>query len=249
LWWRAKDQGRAATQEKQEVFMFRRSRSAALVMGGIGCALLTAAGCGTPSTFTNGGPDQAAEPGQTYAFNFDDDGDGAAPAGFTSALGDWSVANDDSAPSGERVLRQTGSFANPDFPRIILDELTFDDVTVKTRCRPDSGVIDQACGLMFRLVDSDNYYITRANALEGNVRLYRVENGVRTEFASTDRVITAGEWHTLEARATGNTFEVLWDDEKVLEASDDTFTTGHVGLWTKADSVTSYDDFAAVRPE
>lgn len=207
------------------------------------CAL---GACASPSTLTDGGADEAAEPGQTYAFDFDDDDSGAAPAGFTSALGDWTVDEDSSAPSGSRVLRQTGAFANPDFPRIVKNNLVFDDLSLKVRCRADSGSIDQVCGLMFRLKDSDNYYITRANALEGNVRLYHVVNGTRTEFASTDRVITAGEWHTLEARASGNSFEILWDDEKLIDATDDTFAeAGHVGLWTKADSVTSYDDFEA----
>ena len=107
--------------------------------------------------------------------------------------------------------------------------------------------MDRACGMLFRAVDEDNYYITRANALEDNLRLYTVVEGRRTEFASVDLTITAGERHSLSATFAGTSLTVSWDGTEVLSASDETFAdAGRVGLWTKADSVTAFDDLEAV---
>ena len=142
-------------------------------------------------------------------------------------------------------MRQLGSFGDPDFPRIIVEDLTFADLTVRVRCKPERGGTDRACGLMFRLKDSDDYYVTRANALEANVRLYRVVHGDRQQFASADLPVTSGEWHTLEAHARGSSLTVKWDDKQVISATDDTFQRGKIGLWTKADSVTAFDDLEA----
>src|SRR5215471_8507005 len=150
-----------------------------------------------PTSFTNGGADIPAENGRTYRWTFDDAAVGALPPDFIQVLGDWKVQNDERAPSPPNVLRQTGKLGNPDFPRVVVKDLTFTDVTIRVRCRPESGSTDQACGLMFRLQDSDNYYITRANALEGNVRLYRVVKGDRQQFASANLDVTVGVWHTL----------------------------------------------------
>jgi len=122
---------------------------------------------------------------------------------FISILGDWTAESDPTAPSAPNVLRQTGAFKSPDFPRVIVKSLTFTDVTVRVRCRPEKGETDRACGIVFRAKDSDNYYLTRANALEDNVRLYHVVNGDRQEFASADLAVTAGQWHTLEVTARG----------------------------------------------
>jgi hypothetical protein len=200
----------------------------------------------TPTTFSTGGGEVAAEKGKTYRWSFDDAQPGAVQDPFVSVLGDWKIALESTAPSGPNVLRQGGAFKNPDFPRVIVKDLTFTDLTVRVRCQPESGSTDRACGLMFRLKDSDNYYVTRANALEGNVRLYRVVGGDRQQFATADASITSGAWHTLEAAARGNAFTVKWDGAQVISATDDTFSKGKVGIWTKADSVTAFDDLEAI---
>jgi hypothetical protein len=200
----------------------------------------------TPTRFTAGGDEVPAEPARTYRWSFDDASVGAPPADCISVLGDWTIASEPTAPSAPNVLRQTGAYKNPDFPRILIKGLTFTDLTLRVRCRPESGTIDRACGLVFRARDSDNYYLTRANALEDNVRLYRVVNGDRQEFASADLKVTSGEWHTLEVTARGTRLEVSWDGRTVLEASDATFAKGKIGLWTKADSITAFDDLEAV---
>jgi hypothetical protein len=208
---------------------------------------LASAGCSkpTPTKLTTAGGDTPAEKGRTYRWTFDDGPAGGAPSAFVSVLGQWNVQAEQSAPSKPNVLRQTGSFGDPDFPRILVEDLTFTDLTVRVRCRPESGNTDQACGLVFRLKDSDDYYVTRANALEGNVRLYRVVGGDRQQFASASLAVTSGEWHTLEASARGASLVVKWDGAEVITTTDTSFERGKIGLWTKADSVTAFDDLEA----
>jgi hypothetical protein len=210
--------------------------------------VLLALGCTkpTPTIFTIGGAEVPADKGRRYRWSFDDVAVGTLPADFLAVLGNWRVEAADAAPSAPNVLRQAGAFKGPDFPRVIVKGLTFTDLTVRVRCRPESGDGDRACGLIFRVKDSDNYYVTRANALEGNIRLYRVVNGDRQQFASADLDVTAGQWHTLEATAQGAKISVTWDGRSVIEASDTTFANGKIGLWTKADSVTAFDDLEAV---
>lgn len=198
-----------------------------------------------PTNFTTGGGEVPAEKGRTYQWRFDDATAGSLPADLINVLGDWKVDSDASAPSAPNVMRQKGRFGDPDFPRVVIRDLKFTDLTVRVRCRPESGGTDQACGLMFRLRDSDNYYVTRANALEGNVRLYRVVAGDRQQFASANAAVASGQWHTLEATARGQTLTVSWDGAAVINATDATFDKGKIGLWTKADSVTAFDDLEA----
>ena len=107
-----------------------------------------------------------------------------------------------------------------------------------------SGKVDQACGLVARYVDRDNYYITRANALENNVRLYTLRNGRRNEIANFSGTVTPNAWHEYRFELRGDHLEVFWDGTRVIEHRDSTFSTaGRAGLWTKADSVTYVDDF------
>lgn len=217
----------------------------------IGIALIStissvSSGCwATPTTRTSAGGEVLAQSGRTYRWNFDESPAGKLPEEFVSALGDWKVEKEAGAPTTPGVLRQTGTFRNPDFPRVLVKDLTFADLTLRVRCRPESGEVDRACGLLFRAKDSDNYYVTRANPLEGNVRLYEVVNGSRKQFASADLEVTSGEWHTLEVRARGSRLSVSWDGREVLSASDSRFERGKIGLWTKADSVTAFDDLEA----
>jgi hypothetical protein len=207
--------------------------------------LALVAGCQPADTmFSNGGADVAAEPGKAYRFDFDD-GLGALPGSMSNVLGEWTRVADPEAPSQPNVLRQVAEYGNPDFPRVLVNDLTFTNATVKVRCRPESGGTDRACGLVFRARDSENYYITRANSLEDNVRFYRVVAGSRMQLASANRAVTSGQWHTLEATATGDEIVVRWDGEELIRTKDATYDRGKVGLWTKADSVTAFDDLEA----
>ncbi len=123
--------------------------------------------------------------------------------------------------------------------------LSIKDVDLSTRFKPISGKLDRAAGLILRARDSDNYYVVRANALENNVRLYRVLHGRRTLVAGRDVPVATAVWQTLRVRAEGSRFEVYLDGKLLFEANDRTVGgAGRVGLWVKSDSVTLFDDFA-----
>jgi hypothetical protein len=192
--------------------------------------------------------------------NFDQDEVGKAPKGFSLGLtgkgkpGVWVVQKDLTAPSAPNVLAQTD--ADPvsfRFPVCVYDGFVATDVDVSVKYRPVSGREDQAAGIVWRYRDQNNYYIVRANANENNVVLYKVENGVRTDLPLVGKGrtygvkarIPSGEWGTLRVVARGNLFEVYSNGVKLFAVEDRTFPgAGKVGLWTKADSVTLFDDFA-----
>ena len=196
-------------------------------------------------------------PAQTFAF--DDQKAGEPPKGMTCSLtgngrpGAWSVVADKAAPSAPNVLAQTDQDSTSyRFPVCVLDGHTAVDVDLSVRFKPVSGAGDQAAGLVWRYSDKDNYYIVRANALENNVVLYKVEKGKRTDldpkgsgaFAYGKKVkVPTATWSTLRVVAKGNLFETYLNGEKLFDVEDKTFSaSGKVGVWTKADSVTQFDD-------
>ncbi|HEX7288063.1 MAG TPA: family 16 glycoside hydrolase [Candidatus Angelobacter sp.] len=193
-------------------------------------------------------PAQAA--GTQLVYTFDNDAAGQLPAKFHSARtgqgpeSKWAVMADATAPSKPNVAAQTSTDKTDyRFPLLISDEGAFHDLDISVKFKAVSGSVDQAAGLVFRLKDANNYYVVRANALEGNYRLYHVVNGRRVQFAGANFKVTSGVWHELRVEATGNRFLCYFDGVKKIEASDDTFKdAGKVGLWTKADSVTYFDD-------
>jgi len=172
------------------------------------------------------------------------------PAGFSPALTggggpvEWVIREDPTMPRGTKVLVQTSADRTDyRFPLCIYDAVTAKDVAVSVQCKPVSGKVDQACGLIVRFQDKGNYYLVRANALEDNVRLYRVVGGNRKEFAGKNAKVSSGVWHTLRVEAKGKHFTVSFDGKRLFEADDETFKgPGKIGLWTKADSVTEFDD-------
>jgi len=187
----------------------------------------------------------------SVTFNFDADAADQAPKGFQfgrtggGAQGKWVVKAEKDAPSGPNVLAQVDADdSDYRFP-VAFTGPEMKDLRLSVRCKPVSGKVDQACGLVFRLGDPDNYYITRANALENNVRLYHVVKGKRVQFAGWNGEVKSGVWHDLAAEAKGDHFQVFFDGKKVIEAEDKTFgEAGKVGVWTKADSVTYFDDLS-----
>ena len=137
------------------------------------------------------------------------------------------------------------------FPVAVLSDVMAADVDLSVRFRPISGRADQAAGLVWRFQNQDNYYIVRANALEDNVVLYKVQQGQRTDLPvkgegrtyGKPADVPAGQWSTLRVVATAARFEVYFNGRKLYEVDDTTFTqSGRVGVWTKADSVTHFDD-------
>jgi hypothetical protein len=158
---------------------------------------------------------------------------------------------DASAPSGGKVLAQTSiDKTSSRFPLCVYERLTASDVEVSVRFKPVSGTVDQAAGLVARYRDRNNYYIARANALEHNVRLYKVERGKRTQVAGVDVKVPANAWQTLTLALEGSHVRVSLNDHLLFEADDRTFSNaGMVGLWTKADSVTYFDDLTVKTSE
>ena len=161
------------------------------------------------------------------------------------------------APSGRQVLAQTDADRTSyRFPLMVSNSPNVADVELSVRFRAVSGEKDAAAGLVWRFRDADNYYVVRANALESNVVLYKVEHGKRTDLPpeGQDRAygvnvkVSARRWHTLQVKAAGPAFAVSLDGVKLFEVRDETFTApGKVGVWTKADSVTWFDDLT-IRP-
>jgi hypothetical protein len=128
----------------------------------------------------------------------------------------------------------------------VLEDKSFSDVDVSVKVKPISGKEDQTGGLIFRAKDAKNYYLVRSNGLEDNYRLYTMTDGKRKQIASTKvDPPKAGEWHTLRVVAKGTKIQAYIGDKLLIDQEDATFKEGYVGLWTKADSVTEFDDFEA----
>ena len=178
--------------------------------------------------------------------NFDDMKTGAPPTGWTatqtsSGSAKWSVEKDESAPSNPNVLKQSGAAT---FPVCIKNDTNLTDGFVEVKFKPVAGKEDQAGGMIWRVQDANNYYVARANALEDNVTIYHTINGKRVAFKNINMKIASGVWHTLRVDFAGNKFSVTFDGNKVIDATDESFANaGKVGVWTKADSVTEFDNF------
>jgi hypothetical protein len=184
----------------------------------------------------------------TYAatINFDGDVVGSPPKGWVATKtgkGDphWTVEKDDAAPSKPNVLKQSGEAT---YPICLKDDSKIKDGFVAVKFKALSGKEDQAAGLIWRAKDADNYYVARANALEDNVTVYHTIAGKRTEKKRIEIKVPPMQWQTLRVDFKGNKFTVSLNGKNVLEWEDKTFQdAGKVGLWTKADSVTMFDDF------
>ena len=178
--------------------------------------------------------------------NFDDAKPGEAPPGWTATKtgkgeAKWTIEKDDTAPSKPNVLKQSGEAT---YPVALKKNTSLKDGFVEVKFKPISGKEDQAGGVVWRAKDSDNYYIARANALEDNVTIYHTIKGKRSEKKRTNMKVATGVWHTLRADFNGDHFTITFDGKKAIEWDDKTFTeAGMVGVWTKADSVTLFDDF------
>lgn len=186
--------------------------------------------------------------------NFDDFKTGAPPPGWTATkTGEgapkWEVVTDPSAPSKPNVLKQSGEAT---YTVCFKNDTSLKDGFVEVKFKAVSGKEDQAGGVIWRCKDADNYYSARANALEDNVVLYKTVNGKRSSLEIVGRKggygvnekVARAQWHTLRVEFTGNRFSLFFNNKHLFDVEDSTFTdAGKVGLWTKADSVTLFDDF------
>ncbi|MBW3544785.1 MAG: polysaccharide lyase [Bacteroidetes bacterium] len=197
------------------------------------------------------------EPAAPISFNFEQASTGTLPEGWSAHVTGrgkkpvWQVIDD----KGNKVLAQL-SEDNPSnhFNVVVYDEWEAKNVVLITRFKGVRGKIDQGGGFVWRFQDPDNYYIVRANPLENNVVLYKVENGKRTDLPllgkgrtyGTEAPVPTNQWHTLKLEAKDKMFTVWVNNQQLFQVEDDTFTSaGKVGFWTKADAVTYFDDFNA----
>lgn len=173
---------------------------------------------------------------------------GTPPAGFSftrtgqGSEGEWTVVADTTAKAGLAIEQTSTDTTDYRFPLAIHDSLSARNVKAQVRFKAVAGKVDRAGGIAVRIHDSDNYYVARANALEDNVRFYRVIAGKRQQLGTANIRVTSGEWHNLTLKAQGQRFAVEYDGAPLFEVSDNTFAeAGGVGLWTKSDSVTRFD--------
>lgn len=210
---------------------------------------LLAQGSATLGGAALGAATAKAQAGATR-LDFENTAVGALPAGLATALTGgggavkWAVADDGTAPAGPKMLTQTSADRTDNrFPLAILDAPALADLEVSVSFKPISGEVDRAAGIAVRLLDPNTYYVVRANALEDNVRLYRVVQGKRVQFAGVNSKVATGAWQELGIALRGNRFEVSLNRRSLFTATDDTLSAaGRVALWTKADSVTSFDN-------
>lgn len=176
---------------------------------------------------------------------------GQPPRGFDSLrtgqgdVGTWLVVEDATAETGRAIAQVSRDRTDYRFPLAVYSEASAPNVDVSVRFKPVAGEVDQAGGLAVRLSDASNYYVVRANALEDNVRFYRVVDGRRIQIKGANVKVASGEWHTLGLRADGEWFTITYNGKPLYTAEDKTFTgAGKVALWTKADSLTHFDKLA-----
>ncbi len=202
-------------------------------------ASLLVAGCsGQPQTrFSPTDSNVAA--GQNTRFTFDFDPIGGLPKGAGVFSGNWAIRVEPDAPTQPNALCQTGTAT---FPALFLSDAVYADAVVSVQFKPISGRDDQAAGIIFRIQDKDNYYILRANALENNVNFYKYASGIRSGIKEAGAKVVSSQWQELRVEVTGNRLQGFLNGQLVNAATDDSYKAGKVGLWTKADSVTCFDN-------
>lgn len=193
-------------------------------------------------------PGEIAAP--TQVWNFDREQPGTLPSEFSIGTlfdgrpaGNWQVLATDRAKSPPHVLAQLmAKGAEHAYKVVLIKEVIASDLNLEVSFLPIQGQADMGGGLIWRAADDRNYYLARANPLEQNIRVYRVEKGVRHLLQNFDQTIDVRQWHTLRVTHQGCRVNIFYDDKQVFDLCDKTFHAGKIGLWTKADAVTYFDD-------
>src|SRR6266566_4055511 len=171
----------------------------------------------------------------TEKFDFDSKG----IQGWTTVDGQWVVEDMAGAPVGKKVLMQKAT--KNAFNVIVAPSGPYSDVDVSVKFDPLSGKEDASGGIVFRFNDG-KYYVVRANALEGNFRLYYYDRGRRELASASVKAPALGQWHMIRVVVVGNHIQGWLDGALLLDYRDSRFRSGRVGLWTKADSITAFND-------
>jgi hypothetical protein len=191
-------------------------------------------------------------------WNFDKDAVGQPPAGFvvkennpTKEMAVWKILADPNAPSTPNVLAVQTQNANATYNLLLAEKSSFKDLDIKVKVRGNTGSDDQGGGVIWRAKDENNYYICRMNPLETNFRVYKIVDGKRKQLQSAEGIQTAsGKWHEVRAVMAGDHIQCYLDGKKLLDVRDDEFkNAGMVGLWTKADASSSFDDLVVMEPQ
>lgn len=183
-----------------------------------------------------------SEARQVRGVSLDFDGSEAMQR-LNGLTGKWNRVEDLTAPSGGYAIAQENNGVSADFNVLLINEFQTSAVDLSLAFQAMSGEIDQGGGPIWRAIDKDNYYVARYNPLEHNYRVYTVKDGQRTELQSADIPSTPG-WHTLRVTMAGDRIRCYYDGRLCLELNDTTFTeAGQVGMWTKADAQTHFDNF------
>ena len=193
---------------------------------------------------------QAETASPAPAWNFDREQPGTLPSEFSIGTlfdgrpaGDWQVLATDRAKSSPHVLAQLmAKGAEHAYKVLLIREVIASDLNLEVSFLPIQGQADMGGGLIWRAADDRNYYLTRANPLEQNIRVYRVVNGVRHLLQNFNQTIDVRQWHTLRVMHRGCQINIFYDDKQIFDLCDKTFHEGTIGLWTKSDAVTYFDD-------
>jgi len=197
-------------------------------------------------------PVQAATPApeSVSTWNFDGDPQGQLPPKFVVGTffdgrpaGDWKVITTSKALSPPNVLAQLREKgAEHNYNLVLVEDTNATDLDLSVSFLPVSGKADMGGGLIWRAKDDRHYYLTRANPLEQNIRVYHVVNGVRKMLKNYDEIIDVRKWHRLRVVNEGCRIQIFYDDKPIFDLCDETFKHGRIGLWTKSDAVTYFDD-------
>ena len=196
------------------------------------------------------------EPMPLALWTFDKVEVGKTPAGLltkethpSGKPGEWKVTADPTAPSGPNVLTLTTSAPNGTFNVALFEKTSYKDLDLRVRVRGNTGKEDQGGGLIWRAKDENNYYICRINPLEDNFRVYKVVDGKRSQLQSTTFKPDTGKWYQVRAVMLGDQITCYVNGKQYLDVKDDTFKdVGLIGLWTKADASSSFDNLAVFTP-
>lgn len=193
--------------------------------------------------------------GPTKSWNFDDDVPGRLPSGFTLGTlfdgrpaGEWKVFHSERARSSTQVLAQVQSKgADHAYKMLLINDTEAANVEVEVAFLPVGGKAELGAGVIWRAADDRNYYLLRASAVEQNIRLYRVVKGVQQLVESRSQTISLKSWHRLRVRTEGCEIAISYDGRELLHLCDRTFQSGRIGLWTRSDAVTYFDDLIFTR--